>query len=51
MFNLLLKLQFVANLNKTPYPFMGYMEININRFYLIVLLGSLQRVCPFYCLM
>ena len=34
MFKLFLKLEFVENLNKTPYPFMGYMEINVNRFWL-----------------
>lgn len=31
MFKLFLKLEFVENLNKTPYPFMSYMEINVNR--------------------
>lgn len=34
MFKLFLKLEFVANLNKTPYPFMGYMKINVNGFWL-----------------
>lgn len=31
MFTLLLKLQIVENSDKTPYPFMGYTEINVNR--------------------
>lgn len=34
MFNLFLKLEFVQNSNKTPYPFMNYTEVNVNRFWL-----------------
>lgn len=48
MFKLFLKLEFVENLNKTPYLFMSYMEINVNRFWLNCITWQPARVSLFY---
>lgn len=47
MFKLFLKLEFVENLNKTPYPFMSYMEINVNRFWLNCITWQPAKNLPF----
>lgn len=50
MFKLFLKLEFVEKLNKTPYPFMSYMEINVNRFWLNCITWQCAKNLPFLLL-